>query len=99
MIQARGVAEGEALEARAKGLASESDAVIAQQIADRLPEIVAAAAGAFDNIDTMTVLNGADGITEALTSIIGVGRSVLDTVQQRPQNGNGRTPIADRPQA
>jgi hypothetical protein len=55
---------------------------------------VGAAAKAFDNIDTMTVLNGADGITDALTSIIGVGRSVLDTVKLSTPQTNGKAPVA-----
>src|SRR3954466_7115017 len=61
-IRAKGLAEAEAIGKRAEALAAESDAVIAQQVAERLPEIVKAAAGAFDHVGSMTVLNGAQGV-------------------------------------
>ena len=41
------------------------DAVIGQQLAEQLPEIVRAASESFKHIDNLTVLNGAQGITEA----------------------------------
>jgi flotillin len=83
VIKAKGIAEGEALKSRADGLAQESEAVIGQQLADRLPEIVRAAASAFDHVDNITMLNGAEGITESLLSIAATGRSVLDSVRPK----------------
>ena len=56
-----------------------------------MPEIVGAAARAFSNIDHMTVLNGAQGITEMLKQMIAQAGPTLDLAKQalRPGNGNG----------
>jgi flotillin len=70
-IQAKGLAEARSIEARAAALAENQDAVIGQQLAENYPAIVAAAAGAFSKVQNMTVLNGADGVTQSLTSLIG----------------------------
>lgn len=83
VIKAKGMAEGDALKSRADGLAHESEAVIGQQLADRLPDIVRAAAAAFDHVDNITMVNGAEGITESLVSIASVGRSMLDAVRPK----------------
>src|SRR4051794_7143495 len=93
-IRARGLAEAEAIGKRAEALAAESDAVIAQQVAERLPEIVKAAAGAFDNVGSMTVLNGAQGVTEAMNSIIAQAGPALDLARTAlaPKKGNGAPP-------
>lgn len=78
VIKAKGEAEGDALKARADGLERNQDAVIGQQLAEQFPEIVKAAAAAFDNVDNMTVLNGADGVMTAMTSIITQGQQALN---------------------
>src|SRR4051794_5143767 len=97
-IRAKGLAEAEAIGKRAEALAAESDAVIAQQVAERLPEIVRAAAGAFDHVGSMTVLNGAQGVTEAMNSIIAQAGPALDLARTAlapkgtgtpPAGGNG----------
>ena len=51
-------------------MSQNQEAVIAQQIAEKLPEIVAAAAAPFEHVDQFTVLNGAQGVTGALAEII-----------------------------
>jgi len=51
-------------------MSQNQEAVIAQQIAEKLPEIVAAAASPFEHVDQFTVLNGAQGVTGALAEII-----------------------------
>jgi uncharacterized membrane protein YqiK len=87
-IQAKGMAEGEAtkaklmaeaqaIRARAEALATNQDAVIGQQLAEKWPEIVEAASKAFGNIDQMIVLNGATGIGEILAQVMGQGASGL----------------------
>jgi uncharacterized membrane protein YqiK len=63
-------AEASGIERRAAALSQNQEAVIAQQIAEKLPEIVAAAAAPFEHIDQFTVLNGAQGVTSALAEII-----------------------------
>jgi len=80
-IKARGLAEAEAvrarmeaeaagIERRAAALSQNQEAVIAQQLAEKLPEIVAAAAQPFEHVGQFTVLNGAQGVTGALAEII-----------------------------
>ena len=92
-IRARGLAEAAAIASRAEALARESEAVIAQQVAEQLPEIVRAAAGAFDNVGSMTVLNGASGVTDVMNQLIGQAGPALDlarsTFAARPVHGNG----------
>lgn len=77
-LRARGLAEAEAIAKRAEALERESDAVIAQQIADRLPEIVKEAAGAFDNVEHMIVLNGAAGVSEVMAQVLGQAGPILE---------------------
>src|SRR4051794_28899666 len=81
-IQARGLAEAEALKARAEALAENQDAVIGQQLAEHWPEIVEAAAKPFGNIDNLTVLNGASGLSEALASALSQGVAGLSLARQ-----------------
>ncbi len=69
-IQARMEAEAAGIERRAAAMSQNQEAVIAQQIAEKLPEIVAAAAAPFEHIGQFTVLNGAQGVTGALAEII-----------------------------
>jgi flotillin len=69
-IQARMEAEATGIERRAAAMSQNQEAVIAQQIAEKLPEIVAAAAAPFEHIGQFTVLNGAQGVTGALAEII-----------------------------
>src|SRR6202030_1185673 len=69
-VQARMEAEAAGIERRAAAMSQNQEALIAQQIAERLPEIVAAAAAPFEHIGQFTVLNGAQGVTGALAEII-----------------------------
>jgi uncharacterized membrane protein YqiK len=69
-IRARMEAEAAGIERRAAALSQNQEAVIAQQIAEKLPEIVAAAAAPFEHVGQFTVLNGAEGVTGALAEII-----------------------------
>ena len=69
-IRARMEAEAAGIERRAAALSQNQEAVIAQQIAEKLPEIVAAAAAPFEHIGQFTVLNGAEGVTGAIAEII-----------------------------
>jgi uncharacterized membrane protein YqiK len=79
--KAKGLAEAEAIQARANALAENQDAVINQQIAEELPQIVAEGAKAFGNIGQLTVLNGAQGITELLTGVVASGVSALPVLR------------------
>jgi flotillin len=86
--QAKGVAEGEAIKAkllaeaeairkRAEALATNQDAVIGQQLAEKWPAIVEAASKAFSNVDQMIVLNGASGVGEILAQVLSQGAAGL----------------------
>ena len=93
-MKARGLAEAEAIKARADALARNQEAVIGQQIAEQLPAIVGEAAKAFGNIGQLTVLNGAEGVGQMFSQVLGMGaaaipllRSVID--QTTAQNGTG----------
>jgi uncharacterized membrane protein YqiK len=69
-VKARMEAEASGIERRAAAMSQNQEAVIAQQVAERLPEIVAAAASPFEHVGQFTVLNGAQGVTSALAEII-----------------------------
>ena len=71
--RARGLAEAEAIKARADALAENQDAVIGQQLAENWPAIVEAAAKPFGAVDQMIVLNGAQGLSEALAQALSQG--------------------------
>jgi len=93
-----GLAEAEAIAKRAEALEKESDAVIGQQLAEQLPQIVEAAAKAFSNVDNLTVLNGAQGIGEIMNQVIGQAGPALDLARHAlGGNGNGRGAHADAP--
>ncbi|MFF1648242.1 flotillin family protein [Streptomyces sp. NPDC058240] len=87
--RAKGLAEAEAIKARAVALAENQEAVVAQQLAEKWPEIVQAGAGAFGSVDHMVLLNGADGMSDmfakALTmggTGLGLARQLLSTMSQ-----------------
>ena len=100
--KAKGLAEADAIKARATALAENQEAVVAQQLAERWPEIVAAGAGAFANVDNMVVLNGAEGMSELFTKALSMGgtglglaRTLMQAMQtdQAAPKSNGVTPI------
>jgi uncharacterized membrane protein YqiK len=101
----RGLAEAAAIKARAEALAENQEAVIAQQLAERWPEIVEAGAGVFGNVDNMVVLNGAQGVEDMLAKALtlggtglGVARQLLSTMngQNSAPAGNGKLVPVDQ---
>lgn len=78
----KGLAEAEAIKARAEALAENQEAVIAQQLAERWPEIVEAGAGVFGNVDNMVVLNGAQGVEDMLAKALTLGGTGLGVARQ-----------------
>jgi uncharacterized membrane protein YqiK len=80
--RAKGLAEAEAIKARAAALAENQEAVVAQQLAEQWPEIVAAGATAFGNVDHMVVLNGADGISDMFAKALSLGGTGLGLARQ-----------------
>src|SRR5271157_5428147 len=99
-IRARTQAEAAGIESRAAALSKNQEAVIAQQIAQTMPDIVRAAAEPFSHVGQFTVLNGAQGVTNALSEVIQQA-GALATVARRtitpllngpegkPNDGNG----------
>ena len=107
VIRAKGLAEAAGIKARADALAENQDAVIAQIIAERYPEIVAAGAQALANVDNMVVLNGGDGVEDLLAKAMTMGGAGLGIAQnlmasitasstQAATNGVG--PVSEVPQ-
>src|SRR6266513_425612 len=88
-VRARGMAEAEAIKARADALAENQDAVIGQQLAERWPEIVEAAAKPCGDIDQLIVLNGAKGLSETLAQALSQGATGLDLARQLLAGKNG----------
>ncbi|HEY3003072.1 MAG TPA: SPFH domain-containing protein, partial [Kribbellaceae bacterium] len=81
-VEARAKAEAAGIKARAEALATNTDAVVAQQLAEAYPEIVAAAARSFDSVGNMVVLNGAQGIEDTLVKTITMGGSGFAIAKQ-----------------
>jgi uncharacterized membrane protein YqiK len=93
---AKGMAEAGAIKARADALAENQDAVIGQQLAEQWPAIVEAAAKPFGAVDQMIVLNGAQGLSEALAAALSQGVAGLQLARNLLAGGNGATEPADR---
>ncbi len=90
-----GLAEAEAIKARAEALAENTDAVIAQQLAEQWPQIVEAGAGVFGNVDNMVVLNGAEGVEDMLAKALTLGGTGLGVARQLLANLNNAQPAAN----
>jgi uncharacterized membrane protein YqiK len=93
-IKAKAMAEAQGIESRAAALSQNQEAVIAQQIAQSMPDIVRAAAEPFSHVGQFTVLNGAQGVTSALGDVIqqagalvGIARRTI-TPMIEPLHGN-----------
>jgi flotillin len=66
--------------------------VIGQQIAEQLPQIVGEAAKAFGNIGQLTVLNGAEGIGQLFSQVLGMGATAIPMLRgllDQTTNGGG----------
>ncbi|MFF9817257.1 SPFH domain-containing protein [Streptomyces sp. NPDC014006] len=103
-VKAHGLAEAEAIKARAAALAENQEAVVAQQLAEKWPEIVQAGASAFGNVDNMVLLNGADGMAEVFAKALtmggtglGLARQLLASMNANGQHTNGRNPNSQNP--
>ena len=94
-VRVRGLAEAEAIKARADALAENQEAVIAQQLAERWPEIVEAGAGVFGNVDNMVVLNGAQGVEDMLAKALTLGGTGLGVARQLLSTMNGKNPAGN----
>lgn len=98
-INAKGLAEAAAIKARADALAENQEAVISQQLAENWPQIVEAASKAFNGIDQLIVMNGADGISDILGKALTQGAAGLQLARNLlarnkiPTSSNGETNV------
>jgi flotillin len=89
-VRAKGQAEGAAIQARADALATNQDAVIAQQVAENLPAIIKAAAEPWGNVGQLTVLDGAEGMNRTFASVLTQAGQYLPQIMSAfKQNGQG----------
>ncbi|PWG08711.1 flotillin [Streptomyces sp. V2] len=95
--RAQGLAEAEAIKARAAALAENQEAVVAQQLAEKWPEIVQAGASAFGNVDNMVLLNGAEGMGELFAKALTMGGTGLGLARQLLASMNPETSPAVPP--
>ncbi|MEH3052596.1 MAG: SPFH domain-containing protein [Patulibacter minatonensis] len=97
-VKARAIAEADGIKARNEALSTNSEAVIAQQVADRLPEIVAAAAKQYDNVEQLIVLDGAEGLSRGVAGTVGAAAALLPVAQglfgARADGADGSAPEA-----
>lgn len=78
-IEAEGRAEAIAMDAKAEALKKYGEAALVQELIERLPEIVRAAAEPMSNIQGMTVIStdGASAITKNVASVLSEGQGVI----------------------
>ena len=70
--------------------------MIGQQIAEQLPQIVGEAAKAFGNIGQLTVLNGAEGVGQLFSQVLGMGAAAIPMLRgMLDQVGAGKTAGVD----
>ena len=73
-------AQAEATKLSAGAAAAEGRIALDQRIIDQLPDLVAAAAAGLQGAQ-LTVFNGAAGVNEVMSQLIGQGASILETVR------------------
>ena len=92
-------AESAANDLRAASLRDGNQEVIAAgRLVEMLPELVTAAAQGLAG-SNLTVLNGAGGVGEMLTGVVGQGLAILDVLRAAPatrSDSSGTTSVATR---
>ncbi|MFD6176294.1 MULTISPECIES: flotillin family protein [unclassified Isoptericola] len=78
-VEAEGRAEAVATDAKAEALKKYGEAALVQELIERLPEIVRAAAEPIGSIQGMTVIStdGASAVTKTVASVLGEGQGVV----------------------
>ena len=78
-VEAEGRAEAVATDAKAEALKKYGEAALVQELIERLPEIVRAAAEPIGKIQGMTVIStdGASAVTKNVASVLGEGQQVI----------------------
>ncbi|NVM99636.1 flotillin domain-containing protein, partial [Arthrobacter sp. SDTb3-6] len=88
-VKAKALAEADGIKARAEALGTNQEAVIAQQLAENMPSIVAAAAEPFGHVGQLTVLNGGDGVNEMVGGILAQVGGYLPALTESLKKGAG----------
>jgi flotillin len=84
------VADAEKMKIQAEAAASHNRVALDRMLIDQLPEIVKQAAQGLSGAN-LTVLNGADGLSEIATGLVGQGLAIFDSLR----NGIGQQPYDD----
>lgn len=84
-------AQAEATKLSAAAAAAENRIALDQRVIDQLPDLVSAAATGLAG-SQLTVFNGAQGVNEMMSQLIGQGASVLDTVRASLRQVDGTAP-------
>jgi uncharacterized membrane protein YqiK len=87
--RAKALAEAEGLKARAEALATNQDAVINQQIAERLPELARAIAEPFGNVEHMVVTDGAGGLAKNVVDTLASAGAIVPVARDLLRTGGG----------
>jgi uncharacterized membrane protein YqiK len=86
------VADAEKMKIQAEAAASHNRVALDRMLIDQLPEIVKQAAQGLSGAN-LTVLNGADGLSEIATGLVGQGLAIFDSLR----NGIGQDQSDDVP--
>lgn len=84
-------AQAEATRLSAEAAAAEGRIALDQSVIEQLPELVAAAAAGLQGAQ-LTVFNGATGVSEMLSQLIGQGASIVETVRGSLAQVEGEQP-------
>jgi flotillin len=78
-VEAEGLAEATAIDAKAEALRKYGEAALVQELIERMPDIVRAAAEPIASIQGMTVIStdGASAVTKNVASVLGEGQGVI----------------------
>jgi flotillin len=89
------IAEAEKMKIQAEAAASHNRVALDRMLIDQLPEIVKQAAQGLSGAN-LTVLNGADGLGEIATGLVGQGLAIFDSLRGglgQQQSGDGSDQI------
>jgi flotillin len=90
-------AEADAINARAEALNDGNQALIAaNKLIDVLPQLVSAAAGSLSGAN-LTVLNGAEGVGQTITGVVGQGLAVYESLRGSLLAGHPAPPATTEP--
>jgi flotillin len=91
VVRLKLTAEADGIKARAAALATNSEAVISQKIAELIPAIVREAAAPFANIKELVVTSGGEGLNNMVTGTIASVGAVLPALRKAFTGDNGKS--------